>query len=115
MVYSAIEDKAGRAAAVAYADANTAGFAEILRLAGTDCMLERGLEHVVYAEDETGAAALAKEAQVVADLGLPATTTTRAPVRSRSRPRCPTPTRPSSIPGTTSPPWPAPWSVRVAR
>ena len=82
-VYSAIEEAVGSAAAAAYAEANVAGFAQLMDLVsglGIDCMLERGLDHVVYAEDADGAEQLEREANLTRRLGLPATVTDRAPL-----------------------------------
>lgn len=81
--YSRIQEKSGPAGAAAYARANSAGFDEVARLVpqlGVDCGFERGLDHVIYAEDDDAAAHLEREAAVVARLGLPATLTDDAPV-----------------------------------
>jgi glycine/D-amino acid oxidase-like deaminating enzyme/nitrite reductase/ring-hydroxylating ferredoxin subunit len=81
--YSRIEEKSGHEGAIAYALANTAGYAELTRLAeglSVDCMLEGGLDHVIYAEDDDGAARLEREAALVARLGLPAAPTDTAPL-----------------------------------
>lgn len=81
--YSKIEQKSGLRAAMAYAEANVAGFAAILDLAGgleIDCMLERGHPHVIYAERADEVGAIEKEAEVAARIGLPVTRVEQAPV-----------------------------------
>lgn len=82
-LYSKIEQARGFNAARAYANANLAGFDEVLRLAQTleiDCMLEHGHPHVVYAETDEEATQLEREADVVQRLGLSADLTQDAPV-----------------------------------
>lgn len=82
-LYSKIEQARGFDAALAYANANLAGFDEVLRLARTleiDCMLEHGPPHVVYAETDEEAAQLEREADVVQRLGMSASLTQNAPV-----------------------------------
>lgn len=81
--YSRIESQRGHAASTAYAAANLAGFDLISELVGSldlDCMYQRGLDHVVYAEDEEGAALLDQEAQQAERLGLPVQRAAHAPV-----------------------------------
>jgi glycine/D-amino acid oxidase-like deaminating enzyme/nitrite reductase/ring-hydroxylating ferredoxin subunit len=72
-VYSAIEQKRGLDAAAAYAQANVTGFHQILDLVdglGIDCLLERGLPHVVYAEEESEIGQVEREADVAGRIGL---------------------------------------------
>lgn len=85
-LYSKIEQKRGLDAAAAYAEANVAGFQQILHFAETlqiDCMLERGHPHVIYAEKPEEAEEIEKEADVAARIGLPATLTQEAPLPFR--------------------------------
>jgi glycine/D-amino acid oxidase-like deaminating enzyme/nitrite reductase/ring-hydroxylating ferredoxin subunit len=81
--YSRIEEHRGEKVAAAYTAANLAGFAEIARIVGAlglDCMYQRGLDHVVYATDDRGAARVEHEAQVTERLGLPVERAAQAPV-----------------------------------
>jgi glycine/D-amino acid oxidase-like deaminating enzyme/nitrite reductase/ring-hydroxylating ferredoxin subunit len=80
--YSQIDGQLGRQAAMAYAAANSAGMLAVLDLVtdlGIDCDL-RIAPHVVYAEDDQSADRVRAEAELVAELGLPATLTANAPL-----------------------------------
>jgi glycine/D-amino acid oxidase-like deaminating enzyme/nitrite reductase/ring-hydroxylating ferredoxin subunit len=80
---STIDAKSGPDAAAAYALANAEGYAEIARLAGRisiDCGFEGSLDHVIYAEDDDGAARVRREAELAARFNLPARLTGHAPV-----------------------------------
>ncbi|NMR32277.1 FAD-dependent oxidoreductase [Crystallibacter degradans] len=82
-LYSKIEQKRGFDAAAAYAEANVAGFGEILALErdlNIDCMLERGHPHVIYAEQPEEVEAVEAEARVAERIGLPVTLGQEAPV-----------------------------------
>lgn len=82
-VYSQIEETRGQHAAAVYADANVAGFdqiLEIIRTTGIDCMLHRGDPHVVYAESAQDQDQLEREAEVVQRLGLSAALRDDAPL-----------------------------------
>lgn len=82
-LYSTIEENAGLATAAAYAEANVAGFDQILNLGGSlgeDCMLERGLPHVIYAEHADEVQAVEREADVARRIGLPVTLTRQVPL-----------------------------------
>ena len=82
-LYSEIENKRGFEAARTYAEANLAGFDQIVDLVQSldiDCMFERGQPHVVYAEDPEGAGMVEREADTVARIGLPASLRDGAPL-----------------------------------
>jgi glycine/D-amino acid oxidase-like deaminating enzyme/nitrite reductase/ring-hydroxylating ferredoxin subunit len=82
-VYSQIAQKRGMEAARVYADANQAGFDTILELSRTlalDCMLERGLPHVIYAESEEQVEQVEREAAVAHQVGLPVSLTRETPL-----------------------------------
>lgn len=82
-LYSKIEKKRGIAAAAAYAEANVAGFEQLLGLVRTlqiDCTLEHGHPHVVYTEDSRAVEDIEKEAEIAAQLGLPVSFTREAPL-----------------------------------
>ena len=71
--YSAIDRQRGPGVARAYAEANVAGFRQILDLVdglAIDCMLETGLPHVVYAESPAEAELVENEAEAAARAGL---------------------------------------------
>lgn len=88
-LYSEIEKKRGFDAARTYAQANVAGFEQILELVGTldvDCMLEHGPPHVVYAEKPEERQKVEQEADVVGRIGLPAAMRRRGPARARYDP-----------------------------
>ena len=73
-LYSEIEQKRGFEAARIYAEANVAGFEQILELVRTldiDCMLEHGHPHVVYAEQPEQREKVEREADVVGRIDLP--------------------------------------------
>ena len=81
--YSRIEEHRGQQVAGAYAAANIAGFTEIARIVedlDLDCMYQRGLDHVIYATDDQGAATVEREAEVTERLGLPVQRAAQAPV-----------------------------------
>ena len=82
-LYSQIEQSLGLDAAAAYAQANVAGFQEILGLVdslGIECALERDHPHVIYAENADEAAEVEKEAEVARQIGLPASLSREAPL-----------------------------------
>jgi glycine/D-amino acid oxidase-like deaminating enzyme/nitrite reductase/ring-hydroxylating ferredoxin subunit len=82
-LYSQIVDKRGRAAAQAYADANSAGLQKLLGLVRTeriDCDLQEGLPHVIYAESDDQVGGIEAEAQLARDLGLPVALTDDVPL-----------------------------------
>lgn len=82
-LYSEIEEKQGFEAAKIYAEANVAGFEQILELVNAldiECMLEHGDPHVVYAEKPAERQKVEREADVVGRLGLPASMSQDAPV-----------------------------------
>ncbi|CCG04597.1 Glycine/D-amino acid oxidase, deaminating [Blastococcus saxobsidens DD2] len=82
-LYSAIESTRGLDAAAAYAQANVAGLQQVVDLVadlGIDCGLERGLPHVVYAEDDATVAHVEREAEVARRIGLPVTLGREAPL-----------------------------------
>ncbi|WP_341360986.1 FAD-dependent oxidoreductase [Georgenia sp. M64] len=82
-LYSTIEQGLGLDAAAAYAQANVAGFGQLLDLArslSTDCMLEHGHPHIIYAEREDEVEQIQKEADVAQRIGLPVSLGHEAPV-----------------------------------
>ncbi|SDJ02516.1 Glycine/D-amino acid oxidase [Arthrobacter subterraneus] len=82
-LYSKIEQKLRFDAAAAYAEANVAGFQQILDLANglnIDCMLEVGHPHVIYAERPEEVQVVEAEARVAERIGLPVTLSPHAPV-----------------------------------
>jgi glycine/D-amino acid oxidase-like deaminating enzyme/nitrite reductase/ring-hydroxylating ferredoxin subunit len=82
-VYSRIANARDRDTAAAYAQANSAGFEQVVRLAeelAPDCMLETGLPHVVYAEAPEQAAQLDREAELASSLGLRVARTDQPPL-----------------------------------
>jgi glycine/D-amino acid oxidase-like deaminating enzyme/nitrite reductase/ring-hydroxylating ferredoxin subunit len=82
-IYSAIERKRGFDVAAAYAQANVTGLEQILGLVDDldiECGLERGLPHVVYAEDDATVEQLEREADVAGRIGLPVALGTEAPL-----------------------------------
>lgn len=73
--YSDIEQARGFDAAQVYAEANVAGFQQILELVRTldiDCMLEHGPPHVVYAETSQERDKVEQEADLVQRIGVSA-------------------------------------------
>lgn len=82
-LYSKIASGRGMAAAAVYAQANVAGFEQLLDLVqglGIECMLEQGLPHVVYAENDEQARQIEKELEVAGELGLPVSRAAQPPL-----------------------------------
>lgn len=82
-LYSKIEEQRGFDAAAAYAEANVAGFNEILKLVRThqiDCGLEHGHPHVVYTEESGKVEEIETEADLAVRIGLPVNLGAEAPV-----------------------------------
>lgn len=81
--YSEIEQQRGFAAAKTYAEANVAGFEQIIELVRSldiDCMLERGHPHVVYSQRPEEREGVEREADVARRIGLPVTLGQQAPL-----------------------------------
>ena len=98
LAYTQLEKSVGRDGARLYGEANEAGIARVFELAaelGIDCDLRRKPNYT-YSEDASDVEALRTEAELAAELGLPASYVGSSTSPTQSRARCASTSRPSS-------------------